>query len=659
MLLPLVVILVSVGVLAGGWFWYRRSREAEAEIAPELLESDSGGRRNRSIAGGLVAQMPEDPVETAYTTRISLAALTPDVPVSQDASTMAYAGGEADWSDEEESGGEGEALAEDYATLEYKAEPRGFVPQSEPDPEFEPETEDEPEVEAQDYGTQIYAAHEPDAPYHEPALTSPVPGSMLAVEEQVSVILRRQVPVRFGEAPRSWLGGLPRMPQDVAWPVGACNEHPEHGEAPLHFVAQIACADLPADLWGGLGPRHGWLLFFMNAQEFDVGDNPRALRVLHIDELGPERAPPAGMYPVRDEQFTGYQYGFCRSADEVPTVWRRWPIDLIPVPNMVLPDDFATHLYDEEPIGKQPVRARTSTGVPGLAEWPFTWRGALYVIDSVARVLGKKRPPAGPRDADLAAIASPEWMETALAEIDAARAELEGKLAETKNGGAWHREQLDRLAEAREWIAPRGFPLMSEEIIARLRASAEAHERWLATRGAVLDELRAVILDQPLDSEIPSEAFGLLLDALKGERSERWNLVELPLREQRVPMPFRTSLADLAQAGYDAALSEVAADLYVQSPEHRALIPEDLVARYEPDWRALDNNRPHRMGGMQDPIQSERVEGPVSRVLLLQFASDDAMQWCWGDSGAYYLWIETARLAENDFSVIDGWMECH
>jgi hypothetical protein len=33
-----------------------------------------------------------------------------------------------------------------------------------------------------------------------------------------SVILRRQVPIRFDEEPRSWLGGLPRMPAEVDWP---------------------------------------------------------------------------------------------------------------------------------------------------------------------------------------------------------------------------------------------------------------------------------------------------------------------------------------------------------------------------------------------------------------------------------------------------------
>src|SRR5687767_10557155 len=107
------------------------------------------------------------------------------------------------------------------------------------------------------------------------------------VAESISVVLRRQVPPR-PEAPRSWLGGLPMMPEHVAWPRSISAEYPEKGERPLHFVAQVACADMPPQLWGGLGPRHGWLLLFIDPNHFEpLG--PDALRVMHIETLGSER----------------------------------------------------------------------------------------------------------------------------------------------------------------------------------------------------------------------------------------------------------------------------------------------------------------------------------------------------------------------------------
>ncbi|MDZ4867620.1 MAG: DUF1963 domain-containing protein, partial [Alphaproteobacteria bacterium] len=79
-------------------------------------------------------------------------------------------------------------------------------------------------------------------------------------------MLRRQIPIR-AESPRSWIGGRPMMPAHVEWPRSISAEHPKKGERPLHFVAQIACADLPANLWAGLGPRHGWLLLFVDPNQ--------------------------------------------------------------------------------------------------------------------------------------------------------------------------------------------------------------------------------------------------------------------------------------------------------------------------------------------------------------------------------------------------------
>jgi len=70
---------------------------------------------------------------------------------------------------------------------------------------------------------------------------------------QPSVVLRRQVPIRFDEPARSWFGGLPQMPDNIRWPRVAKG-------APLHFIAQIACGDLPKQVWNGRGPRDGWLL---------------------------------------------------------------------------------------------------------------------------------------------------------------------------------------------------------------------------------------------------------------------------------------------------------------------------------------------------------------------------------------------------------------
>ena len=116
------------------------------------------------------------------------------------------------------------------------------------------------------------------------------------IEESVSVVLRRQVPVRFGEPHRSWLGGLPHLPAGTEWPRTATGE-------PLHFIAQVDCTGLPGELWGGLGPRTGHLLLFVDIEAIDGQEDRPYARVLHVDGPGVEAAPPADLYFARNNVF--------------------------------------------------------------------------------------------------------------------------------------------------------------------------------------------------------------------------------------------------------------------------------------------------------------------------------------------------------------------
>src|SRR5262249_21931172 len=132
------------------------------------------------------------------------------------------------------------------------------------------------------------------------------------------------------------------------------------------------------------------LLLFIDPNQGQP-EGPDALRVLHIDALGHERLPPADLGPVHDGVYTGFSYDYCRSMDEVPRFLRRWPIDLVVVPNearilcqrtRVAPDNFAHILYAGQRVASDRER-------PAEPE-PFTWRGALYVLDSIARSFAPK-----------------------------------------------------------------------------------------------------------------------------------------------------------------------------------------------------------------------------------------------------------------------------
>lgn len=188
-----------------------------------------------------------------------------------------------------------------------------------------------------------------------------------------SVVLRRQVPIRFDEEPRSWLGGLPRMPDGIKWPRARDGR-------PYHFIAQVACADLPKRPWGFLGPRRGWLLFFVDAKGLTDGDEGRDyFHALHVKTLGPERQPPADMPRLR-HLMSDYLRGDLALGDDVtPKLWRRWPVDLVP---WVTP---AEGVSPGEVLYGQPVDSTWAINTLRDLPMPLTRRGALYLVDGLAR----------------------------------------------------------------------------------------------------------------------------------------------------------------------------------------------------------------------------------------------------------------------------------
>ena len=92
---------------------------------------------------------------------------------------------------------------------------------------------------------------------------------------QNEVWLRAVIPARPAATDIGWMGGDPRLPDPFQWP--------SRDGQPYQFLCQINCASLPGDLWGGLGPRTGWLAFFSAISgRVDV-------KVIYQPKLGPER----------------------------------------------------------------------------------------------------------------------------------------------------------------------------------------------------------------------------------------------------------------------------------------------------------------------------------------------------------------------------------
>ncbi|MEO8374008.1 MAG: DUF1963 domain-containing protein [Sphingomonas bacterium] len=506
-------------------------------------------------------------------------------------------------------------------------------------------------------------------PVDEYSSVSIPPQAPALVSETISVVLRRQIPVRFDEAPASWLGGLPMMPDEVEWPRGVNSEKPEEGARPLHFVAQIACADLPPELWGGLGPRQGWLLFFLNSNASTLDDG-KLHQVLHTMTLGDERDPPDDIGPVHDGVYTGSQFTQYLDQADVPSLWRRWPVDLVAFPNQLYrdgqcssgtPPDFSGILYPAQQIGKE----RHAPDVE-----PFSWRCLCYGWQGLASV-GPVRTPRETGEEQLhdklEALGPPEMI---LEGWDAREREFD----ETEAGRMLGVDPDTVADNQREWLeGVRQNKVARELSRARLAALIATHPTHEALRTFLLAEkdrrdawrasaaerhaaLGAAIAQTNPDTRLDPEQWQAIRAELDDDRLTTWRAWHsrdsVTLEEQS-----ETAWAPFSYRALPASL-HAAADCYVD-PARRHLVPDEALAELEPWWRTLYSNRPHRIGGYHDGVQSDAKEGPTGELLLLQLATDDPMQWCWGDAGAVYWVLPIAALASGAFDSAECYLECH
>ena len=215
-----------------------------------------------------------------------------------------------------------------------------------------------------------------ERPPFAPPADTPTPGEVEARAQDdapAAVHLVPRMAPQDATTARSRLGGRPRLPAALDWPQADGRD----GD----FLAQIACADLPAALWDGLGPRSGSMLLFANP---DSG----APMVLHVEEDGPPRDPPRAPGIL----WSGPE------GDLAPLARRafpEWPVDVVPAgaetPPTTGPD------------------AATGYDVADAAFHPFDWDVMLALADllesRLARLTGDAAPPADANDELLEAIA--------------------------------------------------------------------------------------------------------------------------------------------------------------------------------------------------------------------------------------------------------------
>lgn len=194
--------------------------------------------------------------------------------------------------------------------------------------------------------------------------------------DKVTLRLIPQIPPRDAISTNSWLGGRPRLPVGMEWP--------KIDDQPADFLAQIGCADLPQDLWGGLGPRDGALAFFIHRRNYD-------LRVLHLRDTGHPVAPP---FTLNDpEGWFGPHggLGFGDLATFAVRAFPEWPVDLV----AIRPGDTDPR---SEGDPNEPGAALSDRGydIADPAFHPFDWGSMTAMVALLEQRLDRLAPEAPP-----------------------------------------------------------------------------------------------------------------------------------------------------------------------------------------------------------------------------------------------------------------------
>lgn len=131
-----------------------------------------------------------------------------------------------------------------------------------------------------------------DLPPDVAAGLAPLREATVRAKREGILLIRR--PLRSGEEPGSYIGGLPRLGEELDWPVST------RTGLPLSFIAQIDLSEVPRPQ-GVFFPAEGLLWFFADfaEEQFSGDEHTRVLFDPHPGILPLERPAPANLPPLQ------------------------------------------------------------------------------------------------------------------------------------------------------------------------------------------------------------------------------------------------------------------------------------------------------------------------------------------------------------------------
>lgn len=401
------------------------------------------------------------------------------------------------------------------------------------------------------------------------------------------------------ESIHSWFGGSPVLPDYCDWPL--------IGDEAAVFIAQIDCAQLPENLWSGLGPREGYLSFFV------ARNWPPETKVIYATSQGSTREKPNAASP---EWFKPGGFHYPTDTPTRTEFQPHWVIDIVTSEK-------------SEADSKKPKVSLYDIGIDLTQRsfQPFDWETTTGLFQTAINHLNgasdRMSSHKEPREREIEGI-----KETLDSEEE----------VENKDQLLRRLTNLSNIGHAFETLKQEHSKSVDEisQLLLRAQKLSETTPFSPEILSPLIEDLASISISHLVPAGDDERESDMLATSVKAYPATLFG------RYENETARLNSWIWDFEGYRNDAAI-----ETYNKDP---AILPPEIRQYYEKKWRSIAEQEAARM--LDTPYGFIHDFDIQKEVVLLELPTSKLLYWIWGDMYHLVLTITKTDLSNLEFSNI-------